>query len=192
MKKKFTQEVIFDRISQFHNRDFRVTAHNNIFYTKSENEALRRFNSEDSIALVLFDEQAGSLLQSEMIVAYKEGEIPPDFYHLMYTRNIYASIGEMALEEGKTIDAFKFLYSDLNACSSFFSCFYRYCPELIDDRRLSIQRKISELCEAKLFHDYNRITELCDEVVAEINLIIRNLNISTNWMDMMNFGKIGG
>lgn len=181
MKTILTREEIISRINYSGTNDFRVITYNNIINANNLNDALSLFESNDVFALVINEKWPGNIGEIEMIIAYKAGSFPVDIYHLIRIRNILIEFDLLALENGATVEGFMLLHSDMNALSSFFTEYYLFSPELIDEKRLSIIRKINDMYEAKLLHNYNKISKLCDEIIAELDVMINESNISSGF-----------
>ncbi|MCW9041009.1 MAG: hypothetical protein OQJ69_00200 [Flavobacteriales bacterium] len=64
-----------------------------------------------------------------------------------------------------------------------FNDFYFFCPELIDEKRLIINSKINKMYEAKLLQNFNRVSVLVNEIIADIESIASDSNISLEFSE---------
>lgn len=177
MSIQFTKEEILRRINHFGNREYMVTTRcNQIIYSENIVEAMDLYESDEGIALFV-DIGRGSFTKTTIMIAYKAVPYPVDINQLMYIRDIMYDIGLNVLECRETYGGRSPLHLTMIR-QDLFNNFYFFCSELIDEKRLLINGLINKMYEAKLLHDFSRVSELVNEIVAAIELMASDSNVS--------------
>lgn len=168
MKKLTYNELkTLNRMKKYEGELFTVYGYSRHIQTEDINEALSAYLSDGFFALTVLIAEPTDDSIYDILLAYKKGLLfPADIYHQFYISNIFRSLYRN-LVNSQNEDVMELEVMDLLQMTdivTYYSEFYHYFPELIDDYRDDIQYHIGYLFDNLHNLSKDKIEKECSNI----------------------------
>lgn len=169
MKKTYNDLKTLHRMKKYEGELFTVYGFSRHIQTEDINEALSAYLSDGFFALTVIITEPTDDSIYDILLAYKKGlSFPADIYHQFFISNIFRSLYRKLVNsqnedavEGEVMDLL-----ELTDIVTYYSEFYHYFPELIDDDREDIQFNIGYLFDNLHNLSKDNILKVCSNIIT--------------------------